>query len=201
MKTIFKNVITLVSLITFSILLFACNSRINRINIHGTYRSYDMMGYEAIVENGTIAIYNTSFFEKELYWYGTCNANEMNEENIIVSKRLETGRDNSWFGFSFGFGMNRSRVAEREILFTEDSLTFIYDMSGMAINRVTLYKDGSKERKGGAYDSNAEKADPNYVEPSKPLPHELPRGEKAPETEAPTEAPTVNAPIGDNYSL
>lgn len=199
MKTVFKKTIIV---ITIAILLFSicgCKSRINRINIHGTYRSYDMMGYEAVVENGTIAIYSISFFEKELYWFGTCNASDMNEENIIVSKRLETGRSNSWFGF--GFGMNRSRVAEREILFTEDSLTFVYDMSGMAINRVTLYKDGATEKKGGAYDSNAEKADPNYVEPSKPLPHELPRGEKVPETEAPTEAPTVNAPIGDNYSL
>ena len=95
-------------------------------------------------------------------------------------------------------------MTEKEILFTENSLTFIYDMGGMAINQVTLYKEGS-DKKHSEFDSNAEKADPNYVEPSKPLPHEIPRGQEAPTTEAPTEKPTENpnvtVPEGNNYSL
>ena len=100
--------------------------------------------------------------------------------------------------------MDRSGVTEKEILFTDSSLTFIYDMGGMAINQVTLYKEGG-DKKHSEFDSNAEKADPNYVEPSKPLPHEIPRGQEAPTTEAPTEAPTENpnvtVPEGNNYSL
>ncbi len=155
------------------------------------------MGYEAVVEDGTIAIYSTSFFDRELYWYGTCNAHELNDQNIIVSKRLATDQDNSFFGFGFGFGMNRSRASEREILFTEDSLTFVYDVAGMAMNNVTLYKTDAGKKKVDPYGSNAEKADPNYVEPSQPLPHELPRGETAPPTtEAPTEAPSEAPVVG-----
>ena len=61
-------------------------------------------------------------------------------------------------------------------------------MSGMAINQVTLYKEGAK-KKYSEFDSNAEKADPNYVEPSKPLPHEIPRGVE-PSTERPAEKET-----------
>ncbi len=184
------------------ILLFACNSKINRINIHGTYKGTGMMGYEAKVEAGTIIIYTTSFFDKSVYWYGTCNANELDENNKLISKRLDTGRSNSWF--SFDFGLNKSGMSEKEILFTEDSLTFIYDMSGMAINQITLYKEGG-QKKYNEFDSNAEKADPNYVEPSQPLPHEIPRGQETPTTERPTEKPTENpnvvVPEGNNYSL
>ena len=118
-------------------LLFACNSKIKRINIHGTYRGAGMMGYEAVVDAGTITIYSTSFFEKTVYWYGTCNSYELDSDNKLISKKLDTGRSNSWF--SFDFGMDRSGVTEKEILFTDNSLTFIYDMGGMAINQVTLY--------------------------------------------------------------
>lgn len=194
-----KKRIFLLTLVTM--FLFACSSKIRRINIHGTYKGTGMMGYEAKVEAGTITIYSTSFFEKSVYWYGTCNANELDENNKLISKRLDTGRSNSWF--SFDFGLNKSGMSEKEILFTEDSLTFIYDMSGMAINQITLYKEGG-QKKYNEFDSNAEKADPNYVEPSQPLPHEIPRGQEAP-TEAPTEKPTENpnvtVPEGNNYSL
>ena len=195
-----KNKIVLLILVVM--LLFACDSKIKKINIHGTYKGNGMIGYEAVVDAGTITIYSTSFFEKSVYWYGTCNSYELDSNNKLISKKLDTGRSNSWF--SFDFGMDRSGVTEKEILFTENSLTFIYDMSGMAISQVTLYKEGS-EKKHNEYDSNAEKADPNYVEPSKPLPHEIPRGQEAPTTEAPTEAPTENptvtVPEGNNYSL
>lgn len=193
---IIKKRIFLLTLVTM--LLFACSSKIRRINIHGTYKGTGMMGYEAKVEAGTIIIYSTSFFEKSVYWYGTCNANELDENNKLISKRLDTGRSNSWF--SFDFGLNKSGMSEKEILFTEDSLTFIYDMSGMAINQITLYKEGD-QKKYNEFDSNAEKADPNYVEPSQPLPHEIPRGQEAPTTEAPTTAPKDIAPQGDNYTL
>ena len=189
-------------IIAMIVLLFACDSKIKKINIHGTYKGTGMMGYEAVVDAGTITIYSTSFFEKSVYWYGTCNSYELDSDNKLISKKLDTGRSNSWF--SFDFGMDRSGVTEKEILFTENSLTFIYDMGGMAINQVTLYKEGS-DKKHSEFDSNAEKADPNYVEPSKPLPHEIPRGQEAPTTEAPTEKPTENpnviVPEGNNYSL
>ena len=196
-----KKFIKILSLAA-ALLLFACNSKINRINIHGTYKGGGISSYEAVVDAGTITIYSTSFFERTVYWYGTCNSHELDENNKVISRRLDTGRSNSWFSFDFGFG--RSGASEKEILFTENSLTFIYDMSGMAINQVTLYKEGAR-KKYNEYDSNAEKEDPNYVEPSKPLPHEIPRGQEAPTTEAPTEAPTENpdviVPGGNNYSL
>ena len=201
MKTKIKNLIVAVILMVSVILLFACNSKISRINIHGTYKGGGISSYEAVVDAGTITIYTTSFFEKKVYWYGTCNSQELDENNKLISKRLDIGRSNSWFSFDFGF--DKSGASEKEILFTENSLTFIYDMSGMAINQVTLYKEGAK-KKYSEFDSNAEKADPNYVEPSKPLPHEIPRGQEAP-TEAPTEKPTENSnvtvPEGNNYSL
>ena len=157
------------------------------------------MGYEAVVDAGTITIYSTSFFNKSVYWYGTCNTYELDDDYKLISKKLETEKNNSWF--SFDFGINKSGLIEKEIQFTENSLTFIYDIGGMSINQVTLYKEES-EKKGGEFDSNAEKADPNYVEPSKPLPHEIPRGQEAPTTEAPTtEAPKEVMPEGNNYSL
>ena len=195
-----KQIIKIVMLL-ITILLFACDSKIKKINIHGTYVSNDAMGYEAVVDNGTITIYKTSFFSKDVYWYGTCNSHELDSENMLISKRLDTGRNRGWF--SFDFGMNESGVTEKQILFTDNSLTFVYDMSGMAISQVTLYKEGS-DKKHNEYDSNAEKADPNYVEPSKPLPHEIPRGQEAPTeapTESPTEKPNVPVPEGNNYSI
>lgn len=202
MKRTIKKLIAIGILIISLIILFACDSKINRINIHGTYRGSGISSYEAVVDDGTITIYSISFFDKSVYWYGTCNSQELDENNKLISKRLDTGRSNSWFNFDFGFG--KSGASEKEIQFTENSLTFIYDMSGMAINQVTLYKDEVK-KKYNEYDSNAEKADPNYVEPSKPLPHEIPRGQEAPTTEAPTEKPTenpnVSVPDGNNYSL
>ena len=188
-------------LITVATLLFACDSKINRINIHGTYKGGGISSYEAVVDAGTITIYSTSFFERTVYWYGTCNSQELDENNKLISRRLDSGRSNNWFSFDFGF--EKSGASEKEILFTENSLTFIYDMSGMAINQVTLYKEGA-QKKYNEYDSNAEKADPNYVEPSKPLPHEIPRGQEVPTeppTEKPTENPNVTVPEGNNYSL
>lgn len=197
-----KNRIVKIALLAAALLLFACDSKINRINIHGTYKGGGISSYEAVVDAGTITIYSISFFEKTVYWYGTCNSQELDENNKLISKRLDTGRSDSWFSFDFGFG--KSGASEKEILFTENSLTFIYDMRGMAINQVTLYKEGA-QKKYNEFDSNAEKADPNYVEPSKPLPHEIPRGQEAPTTEAPTEKPTENpnvvVPGGNNYSL
>lgn len=183
------------------VLLASCESRVSRINIHGTYKGTGLMNYEAIVENGTITIYSTSFFEKELYWYGTCIASEMNEENIIVSRRLATDDEYGIFGFGFG-SMNRSRVSEREILFTNESLTFVYDMAGMAVQKVTLQKVGAEKKKYNEYNSDADKADPNYKDPTIPLPP--PPGQ----TERPTEPPTTEQPRnddvipeGDTYSL
>ena len=182
MKTKIVKILSLAA----ALLLFACDSKINRINIHGTYKGGGISSYEAVVDAGTITIYSTSFFERTVYWYGTCNSQELDENNKLISRRLDTGSSNNWFSFDFGFG--RSGANEKEILFTENSLTFIYDMSGMA----------------NEYDSNAEKADPNYVEPSKPLPHEIPRGQEVPTeppTEKPTENPNVTVPEGNNYSL
>lgn len=186
-----KNLTILFALLT----LFSCESKINNINIHGTYKSSGTMGYEAIVDNGTITIYSVTPFDKSVYWYGTCESDKLDENNKLISKRLQTERErnNSIFDFGFGFdfdmglGMNKSGAREKEILFTKDSLTFIYDMSGMDISQETLYKENSIKRKSNENDSNAEKADPNYVEPSKPLPHEIPRGQEVPTTERETD--------------
>ena len=199
MKSILKKVI-IALIVVSSVLLVSCESRVSRINIHGTYKGTGMMSYEAIVENGTITIYSTSFFEKEIYWYGTCIASEMNEENIIVSRRLATNDDYGFFGFGFG-SMNRSRVSEREILFTNDSLTFVYDMAGMAVQRVTLQKVDASKKKYNEFDSDAEKADPNYQPPTIPLPP--PPGQTKPTEPPTTEAPTedIILPEGDNYTL
>ena len=199
MKSILKKVI-IALIVVSSVLLVSCESRVSRINIHGTYKGTGMMSYEAIVENGTITIYSTSFFEKEIYWYGTCIASEMNEENIIVSRRLATDDEYGFFGFGFG-SMNRSRVSEREILFTNDSLTFVYDMAGMAVQRVTLQKVDASKKKYNEFDSDAEKADPNYQPPTIPLPP--PPGQTKPTEPPTTEAPTedIILPEGDNYTL
>ena len=200
LKFIKKLKLTIISLI-FATILASCGSGVSRININGTYAGAGMMSYEAVVDDGTITIYSTSFFEREVYWYGTCISSEMNEDNIILSRRLETNDDYNFFGFGFG-SMNKSRASEKEILFTEDSLTFIYDMSGMAVQRVTLTKQGASKKRYNEYDSNAEKADPNYKDPTIPLPP--PPGQ----TERPTGPPTTKAPNndivlpeGDNYSL
>lgn len=199
MKKQMKNLI--IALIVIFILV-ACDSRIRKINIYGTYRSNKMMGYEAKVENGTITIYSIGPFDKNVYWYGTCKANELDENNKLISKRIETQRERNWFFSDFGFGLNRSGVKEKEILFTNNSLIFIYDMNGMAVSQEILYKESETERKKGSYDSNAEKENPNYIEPSKPLPHEIPRGETVPApTETPKDPPINSVPNGDNYSL
>ncbi len=196
-----KKIILIVALLYSIVIATSCGSKISRININGTYKGAGIMNYEAEVSDGTITIYSTSFFEREVYWYGTCISSEMNEDNIILSRRLETNDDYNFFGFGFG-SMNKSRASEKEILFTEDSLTFIYDMSGMAVQRVTLTKQGASKKRYNEYDSNAEKADPNYKDPTIPLPP--PPGQ----TERPTEPPTTKAPNndivlpeGDNYSL
>lgn len=201
LKNLYKRIKLLTITLASILLLASCDSKISKINIHGTYKGVGIMNYEAVVEEGTITIYSTSFFEKNVYWYGTCIANEMNEDNIIVSRRLATNDDYDFFGFGFG-SMNKSRAAEKEILFTSDSLTFIYDMGGMAVQRVTLQKEGASKKKYNEFDSNAEKADPNYKDPTIPLPP--PPGQ----TERPTEPPTTEAPKndvtlpeGDNFSL
>lgn len=173
------------------ITLCACESKIGRINIHGTYKSNSMMGYEAEVDKGTITIYSISPFEKNIYWYGTCNASELDKDNKIISKRLEIENNRNWF-FS-DFGMGRSGAREKEILFTENSLTFIYDMSGMAINQVTLYKESSK-RKNSEFDSNAER----LPETIPIIPYEIPN-EKPGESETGKQNETL--PKGEDYSL
>lgn len=199
LKNLYKKIKLLTITLASILLLASCDSKISKINIHGTYKGTGIMNYEAVVEDGTITIYSTSFFEKDIYWYGTCIANEMNENNIIVSRRLATNDEYDFFGFGFG-SMNRSRATEKEILFTDDSLTFIYDMSGMAVQRVTLQKEGANKKKYNEFDSNAEKADPNYKDPTIPLPP--PPGQTERPTEPPTtEAPKSEVPEGDNFSL
>ena len=187
LKFIKKLKLTIIMLIS-AMILASCGSSVSRININGTYAGAGMMSYEAVVDDGTITIYSTSFFEREVYWYGTCISSEMNEDNIIISRRLATNDDYSFFGFG---SMNRSRASEKEILFTNDSLTFIYDMAGMAVQRVTLQKIEASKRRYNEFDSNAEKADPNYKDPTIPLPP--PPGQ----TERPTEPPTTEAPNND----
>lgn len=199
LKQILKKITSIIAVLVLMALATSCGSKISRININGTYKGSGIMGYEAVVTDGTITIYSTSFFEREVFWYGTCISSEMNEENIILSRRLATNDEYSFFGFG---SMNRSGASEKEILFTENSLTFIYDMAGMAVQRVTLQKVEAARKRYNDYDSNAEKADPNYKDPTIPLPP--PPGQ----TERPTEPPTTEAPKsdiiipeGDNISL
>ena len=115
------------------------------------------MSYEAVVEKGTITIYSTNFFEKDVYWYGTCHADELDAENKLISKKIEREEERDFFDDFFGRGMlnnhfNESTAYEKEILFTEDSLTFAYDFGGMIVNQVTLYKENNKRPQN---DSNA----------------------------------------------
>lgn len=150
--------------------LTSCESKINSININGKYYGTSAMTFEAIVEKGTITIYNTSFMRKEVYWYGTCHQSDLNEENILMSERLEHESSKNRSFFDMG-SMNESKASKREIFFTEDSLTFVYDFSGMAVNQVTLYKEISKKRKN---DSSADMVPETetypYIEPSPTTP-------------------------------
>ena len=187
-------------------LLTSCDSGVKRLNINGTYTGQGMMGYEAIVEDGVITIYTTSFFEKNVYWYGTCNASDLNSDNILVSRKLARQRQDDYFGFGFGFGssIHESGETEKQIQFTDETLTFIYDLSGMAINQVTLYKVNA-EKQGGGFDSNADKVEPNYKEPTIDLPPPPGQTKEKP-TEAPTEKPTekkddIIMPEGPEYTL
>lgn len=177
-----KRILIVLIMLSLASFIFSCDSKIRNININGTYVGTSAMGYEAVVEKGTITIYSTSFFEKEIYWYGTCHANELDEENKLISKRIERERKRDIFGFGFGFssGINESRAREKVILFTEDSLTFIYDFSGMSVSQVTLYKENAKRKKPNN-DSNAEK---------------LPEIETQPETQ-----PNTEPSIEEKYEL
>lgn len=169
-------------LIVATFTLSACESKINTININGTYYGVGTMQFEAVVEAGTITIYNTSFFRKEVYWYGTCHQNELDKENKLMSERLEHESNRRRSFFDIG-GLNESRASKREILFTEDSLTFVYDFSGMAMNQVTLYKDTAKKKRSN--DSNAD---------------QIPETETYPYIEPSQERPTNPAPFDPNQS-
>ena len=192
LKHIIIKYTLLITCLMFVITLAACESKINSLNIHGTYVSNGMMGYEAIVENGTITIYSITPFERSLYWHGTCNASELDKDNKLISRRIETESDRNWFFSDFG-SMGKSRMSSKEILFTDTSLTFIYDMSGISVSQETLYKKIEEKHYNG-FDSNAETPYPGYVVPSEPLPHELPRGYK------PTEEETETAPSKDEIA-
>lgn len=151
------KILKLIFLLLLTFVLVSCDSKIRDININGNYYGTGAMSYEAVVEKGTITIYSTSFFNKEVYWYGTCHADELDEENKLISKRIEKEDDNGIYDDIFGFrffrnNLNESRASEKEILFTENSLTFIYDFSGMSVSQVTLYKEDNKKTKN---DSNA----------------------------------------------
>ena len=205
-----KNIMKRIMLLVCILVLTSCSSGITKLNINGNYTGQGMMEYEAIVEDGTITIYSYSFLEKNVYWYGTCNQEQLNSENILVSKKLARGRQDNFFGFGFGFGtsMHESGVTEKQIKFTDKSLTFVYDINGMSVHQVTLYKVNA-ERDSGNFDSNADKLDPNYKEPTIDLPP--PPGqtkEKSTEesTEESTEKPTekndeIVMPEGEVYSL
>ena len=211
-RQIVRKMTLLVILLASLFTLMSCDSKIRDININGTYYGTGTMGYEAVVENGTITIYNTSFFNKEVYWYGTCHANELNADNKLISQRLEREKSRSFyddfFGNSFfGRSMNESRASEKEILFTEDSLTFVYDFSGMAVSQVTLYKETNKKRQN---DSNAievpetETYEP-YVIPrddNRNKPNDENKGNKNDETtKGSDDDSSVVLPEGDVYSL
>ena len=185
-------------------LLTSCGSNVQRLNINGTYIGQGMMDYEAIVEDGVITIYSTSFFEKNIYWYGTCNAADLNSNNILVSRKLARQRQSDFFGFGFGSSIHESGANEKQIQFTDKTLTFVYDLSGMSINQITLYKLNAEKQDGG-FDSNADKVDPNYKEPTIDLPPPPGQTKEKP-TETPTEKPTerkddITMPDGPEYSL
>ena len=79
------KILKLIFLLLLTFLLVSCDSKIRDININGNYYGIGAMSYEAVVEKGTITIYSTSFFNKEVYWYGTCHADELDEENKLFS--------------------------------------------------------------------------------------------------------------------
>ena len=187
LKNISKKIKLLVITLVSILLLVSCDSKISKINIHGTYKGTGIMNYEAVVEDGTITIYSTSFFEKEVYWYGTCHADDLDENNILVSKKLERERNRSWFGF--GSGMNESYASEKKIKFTEDSLTFVYDFSGMSVSEVTLYKETTKRPKNN---SNADE-----LPETETYPYIAP----VPETKESEKESDIAVPSGDVYSL
>lgn len=182
MRKIFKklnSIFVAFTLICATFLFTSCESKINNININGVYTGTGGFVDKAIVENGTITIYSMSVFEPEVYWYGTCHQSDLNEKNILISERIESEGNRSRSIFDFG-GLNRSRVREREILFTENSLTFVYDMNGMSVNQITLYKENVGKRKN---DSNADELphpETYEIEPSNP-PKTEPKEEVVPE--------------------
>ena len=63
----------MIAIISSVVLCVACNSKVSRINIHGTYKGTGVMSYEAVVENGTITIYSNSFF---VVWHMQCKRDE-----------------------------------------------------------------------------------------------------------------------------
>ena len=136
------------------LILTSCVGRSHRINILGTYRNDSMMGYEAVVSNGTISIYSITPFKRELYWYGTCIENEKQKDNkiIIISEKIDTGRNYDFFG-GFGSFNNESQSLKKAITFYYDSLEFYYDVVGFNVRKEKLYKVDTKH----SNDSNAEK--------------------------------------------
>ena len=162
-KKILKIFITLYLTIVF---LCACDSNINRINIVGTYRNDSMMGYEAVVQNNTITIYSITPFRKEIYWYGTCTPLNSGEKDKVevLSERIDRGTDN-FFG-AFGGFSNGSGATQKNIVFYEDSLVFVYDMGGFNVREERLYKLEEKT----ANDSNAKKLPETIPRETIPMP-------------------------------
>lgn len=166
-----KAILILVAMILLLILFCSCDSKINRINIVGTYRNDSVMGYEAVVENGTITIYSLSPFRKEIYWYGTCNPmNNGDKDKIeVVSEKIDRGNNGFFGGFgSFGSFGNKSGALEKTIVFYEDSLVFVYDMGGFNVREEKLYKLEDKT----ANDSNAEKLPETIPRETIPTPND-----------------------------
>ncbi len=166
-----KAILILVAMILLLILFCSCDSKINRINIVGTYRNDSVMGYEAVVENGTITIYSLSPFRKEIYWYGTCNPmNNGDKDKIeVVSEKIDRGNNGLFGGFgSFGSFGNESGALEKTIVFYEDSLVFVYDMGGFNVREEKLYKLEDKT----ANDSNAEKLPETIPRETIPTPND-----------------------------
>lgn len=166
-----KAILILVVMILLLILFCSCDSKINRINIVGTYRNDSVMGYEAVVENGTITIYSLSPFRKEIYWYGTCNPmNNGDKDKIeVVSEKIDRGNNGFFGGFgSFGSFGNESGALQKTIVFYEDSLVFVYDMGGFNVRKEKLYKLEDKT----ANDSNAEKLPETIPRETIPTPND-----------------------------
>ena len=166
-----KAILILVAMILLLILFCSCDSKINRINIVGTYRNDSVMGYEAVVENGTITIYSLSPFRKEIYWYGTCNPmNNGDKDKIeVVSEKIDRGNNGFFDGFgSFGSFGNESGALQKTIVFYEDSLVFVYDMGGFNVREEKLYKLEDKT----ANDSNAEKLPETIPRETIPTPND-----------------------------